>query len=60
MGEILWQMLDRKIVAKLPTKEFVLMKEFVCGGGFEVISVEGSGWLLAPTPPEFNWPPPSN
>ena len=59
MGEILWQMLDRKIVAKLPTKEFVLMKEFVCGG-FEVISVEGSGWLLAPTPPEFNWPPPSN
>ena len=39
-------------------QKFVPMKEFVCGG-LEVISVEGSGWLLAPTPPEFNWPPPS-
>lgn len=33
--------------------------ERVVCGGFEVISVGGSGWLLAPTPPEFNWPPPS-
>lgn len=36
-----------------PEQKFVPMKEFVCGG-LEVISVEGSGWLLAPTPPEFN------
>ena len=42
----------RQIVPKLP------MKELLCGG-FEVISVGGSGWLLAATPPEFNWPPPS-
>ena len=51
----LWE----KYFWKCSTENKLLLKRSRCVCGSEVIPVEGSGWLLAPTPPEFNWPPPS-